>query len=224
MGGGSVKQILSKLQDASSKLLAGRRRIYRNFKNWGQLLDFTFKPHSEKFARASLVKQHPFMKALGRPSREIVTTSREDQATLLQALELTNGEFFNSVLEEGALSWLKKYGKNSSAIVDNLYEKALSETFEFEEEAYINDIPFNTKCVASMCNYKKAILVEYEMEEEAYINDIPFDTEKISAESNSKKALEIDFDFEEEAYIDDIPFETSEVTQVYLQSHFAFGK
>ncbi|PWH84442.1 hypothetical protein DIS18_07915 [Algibacter marinivivus] len=111
-----------------------------NFKNWGQLLDFTFKPHSEKFARASLVKQHPFMKALGRPSREIVTTSREDQATLLQALELTNGEFLNSVLEEGAQSWLKKYGEDSSAIVDNLYEKALNRKPSNEEKTIMLNV------------------------------------------------------------------------------------
>jgi hypothetical protein len=96
-----------------------------NFKNWGHLLDFTFKPHNEKYARASLVTQHPFMKVLGRPSREIVTTSREDQATLLQALELTNGSFFNDILEEGAEVWLKEYGGDSNLIVNNLYNKAL---------------------------------------------------------------------------------------------------
>lgn len=111
-----------------------------NFKNWGQLLDFTFKPHNEKFARASLVKQHPFMKALGRPSREIVTTSREDQATLLQALELTNGEFFNGVLGEGAQSWLKKYGEDSSAILDDLYEKALNRKPSNEEKTIMLNV------------------------------------------------------------------------------------
>lgn len=63
--------------------------------NWGRLIDFSFEDREGAFARASLVKQHPFMKALGRPSRENVTTSRDDQATLLQALELMNGEFFN---------------------------------------------------------------------------------------------------------------------------------
>ncbi|WP_298338826.1 DUF1553 domain-containing protein [uncultured Algibacter sp.] len=111
-----------------------------NFKNWGQLLDFTFKPHNEKFARASLVKQHPFMKALGRPSREIVTTSREDQATLLQALELTNGEFFNGILEEGAQSWLIKYGEDSSAIVDDLYEQALNRQPSNEEKTMMLNV------------------------------------------------------------------------------------
>jgi hypothetical protein len=68
-----------------------------------------------------LVKQNPFLKALGRPSRENVTTSRDDQATLLQALELTNGEFFNEAIEEGAASWLAEYGNNSQALVNQLY-------------------------------------------------------------------------------------------------------
>ncbi|WP_435414363.1 DUF1549 domain-containing protein [Polaribacter aestuariivivens] len=93
--------------------------------NWAKLLDFTFKPHQKTFARASLVKQHSFLKALGRPNREIVVSKREEQATLLQALELTNGAYFNGVLEKGAKKWLDKYGTNSSEIVDTLYQKLL---------------------------------------------------------------------------------------------------
>ncbi|MBT9188276.1 DUF1549 domain-containing protein [Zobellia russellii] len=93
--------------------------------NWGNLIDFTFKKRNGEFARASLVEQHPFMKALGRPSRENVTTSRDEQATLLQALELTNGEFFNNVLGEGAKIWLEKYNKDSSKIVNELYLHAM---------------------------------------------------------------------------------------------------
>lgn len=93
--------------------------------NWGKLIDYTFEEHSAEFARASLVKQHPFMKALGRPSRENVTTSRDEQATLLQALELTNGKFFNGVLEDGATLWMERYGNNSQKIVEQLYQKLL---------------------------------------------------------------------------------------------------
>jgi hypothetical protein len=44
------------------------------------------------FPRASLVKNDPFLTALGRPNRETVSTSRTSQANLLQALELTNGD------------------------------------------------------------------------------------------------------------------------------------
>jgi hypothetical protein len=93
--------------------------------NWGRLIDFTFENQNGAFARASLVKQHPFMKALGRPSRENVTTSRDEQATLLQALELTNGEFFNGVLEEGANFWLERCNYDSKKIVEHLYQKSL---------------------------------------------------------------------------------------------------
>ena len=93
--------------------------------NWGRLIDFSFEDHNGDFARASLVKQHPFLKVLGRPSRENVTTSRDEQATLLQALELTNGEFFNGVLEEGATLWMERYGNDSKKIVENLYQKSL---------------------------------------------------------------------------------------------------
>lgn len=94
-------------------------------KDWDMLLDFTFDDNVPPFARASLVRQHPFMKALGRPSRENVTTTRDDQATLLQAMELTNGSYFNHVLEEGATQWLKEYNDNGETIVETLYAKSL---------------------------------------------------------------------------------------------------
>ncbi|SHI64847.1 DUF1553 domain-containing protein [Pseudozobellia thermophila] len=93
--------------------------------NWGKLVGFTFEDDRSGFARASLVKQHSFLKALGRPSRENVTTSRDQQATLLQALELTNGEFFNSVLEEAAELWIEKFGGEGQKIVDHLYWNTL---------------------------------------------------------------------------------------------------
>ncbi|MDN5216814.1 DUF1553 domain-containing protein [Fulvivirgaceae bacterium BMA12] len=93
-------------------------------KHWDKLVNFKFDTQGNGFARASLVRQHPLMKALGRPSRENVATSRDEQATLLQALELTNGNYFNKVLEEGAGLWLEQYGANSNQIAENLYQKS----------------------------------------------------------------------------------------------------
>ncbi len=79
------------------------------------------------------------MKALGRPSRENVTTVRDEQATLLQALELTNGEFFNSVLEEGATLWIKRYGNDAHKIVEHLYQKSLGrKPSETEQKVLLN--------------------------------------------------------------------------------------
>ncbi len=76
------------------------------------------------FTRASLVKRDPFLTALGRPNRETVSTSRNSQANLLQALELTNGTQFNEALKNGAKIWKVKY-PTSEMLVKELYKKSL---------------------------------------------------------------------------------------------------
>jgi uncharacterized membrane protein len=76
------------------------------------------------FARAALVKNDPFLTALGRPNRETVSTSRSSQANLLQALELTNGEQYNAVIRRGAVAWKSKY-RNTIELVDQLYRNLL---------------------------------------------------------------------------------------------------
>lgn len=76
------------------------------------------------FARAALVKNDPFLTALGRPNRETVSTSRTSQANLLQALELTNGVKFNYTLNTGAKIWVAKYA-SSDALVNALYRQSL---------------------------------------------------------------------------------------------------
>ncbi len=76
------------------------------------------------FARASLVVNNSFLTALGRPNRETVSTGRESQANLLQALELTNGERFNSMISKGAKKWQKKY-VTSDRIIKEIYRQAL---------------------------------------------------------------------------------------------------
>jgi uncharacterized membrane protein len=59
-----------------------------------------YKPaYDTTLRRASLVVNNTFLTALGRPNRETVSTSRESQANLLQALELTNGTRFNAALK-----------------------------------------------------------------------------------------------------------------------------
>jgi hypothetical protein len=77
------------------------------------------------FVRASLVVNNPFLTALGRPNRETVVTSRESQANLLQALQLTNGERFNSALEKGAKTWKQRF-KSSDLIIREIYRRALN--------------------------------------------------------------------------------------------------
>ncbi|NRF40274.1 DUF1549 domain-containing protein [Pedobacter foliorum] len=76
------------------------------------------------FIRASLVANNGFLTALGRPNRETVATSRESQANLLQALELTNGVMFNNVLKTGAERWKANY-PNTDVLIKEIYLKTL---------------------------------------------------------------------------------------------------
>ena len=76
------------------------------------------------FARASLVRNDPFLTALGRPNRETVSTSRTSQANLLQALELTNGTHFNEAIKRGATEWRKKYA-DPTIMIEQLYRCSL---------------------------------------------------------------------------------------------------
>ncbi len=75
--------------------------------------------------RASLVANNSFLTALGRPNREIVTTSRPIESSLLQALELTNGTKLDSTLRRGASVWNSKF-KNSENLIQSLYQEALN--------------------------------------------------------------------------------------------------
>ncbi|MEO5601969.1 MAG: DUF1549 domain-containing protein [Cyclobacteriaceae bacterium] len=76
------------------------------------------------YARASLVKNDLFLTALGRPNRENVSTTRSSQGNLLQALELTNGDVFNSALEAGAKKWKESF-QTPEETVTEIYKKAL---------------------------------------------------------------------------------------------------
>lgn len=78
--------------------------------------------------------------------------------------------------------------------------------FNFEEESYIDDIPFKTEMVVN-----EMMTPEFDFEDEAYINDIPFNTASIAASYVYNTAITVLFEMEEEAYIDDIPFKTEKI-------------
>lgn len=107
-----VSQLIFPLFDSTFQKYKPNQLIQENLKN-------------PKFVRASLVANNPFLTALGRPNREIVSTSRNSQGSLLQALELTNGEKLNSALKKGAQKWKKQYA-STEALTQNLYLQALN--------------------------------------------------------------------------------------------------
>jgi uncharacterized membrane protein len=108
--------------DAVSKIFApvfGKEDIkYSPFELVGYL-------PSERMTRASLVANNSFLTALGRPNREVVSTSRESKGNLLQALEMTNGEKLNKVLNVAAIDWKKRYPE-SEKLISEIFSQALA--------------------------------------------------------------------------------------------------
>jgi hypothetical protein len=60
------------------------------------------------FARDWRLKSSSLTRALGRPIRDQVFTTRSEEATTLQSLELVNGEDFSGILRRGALNLLNQ--------------------------------------------------------------------------------------------------------------------
>lgn len=121
------------------------------------------KGDSLAFTRAALVINNPFLIALGRPSRENVVTSRESQANLLQALELTKGERLNNALEKGAESWKAKY-TTTDAVISQLYARALGRTPTAKELAVAKKALGNTPAVETIQDLFWAIVLQPEFQ------------------------------------------------------------
>ena len=79
----------------------------------------------DETVRASLTTSDPLMRALGRPRREQVVTRRDSLATMLQALELTNGSTLDALLNEGARRWLNDKEKDADGLINAIYTTAL---------------------------------------------------------------------------------------------------
>ena len=91
---------------------------------------------------------------------------------------------------------------------ERIAEMMVAEGVQFEDENYIDDIPFNTAVIARQYRLEQALHENFEMEDEATIADIPFDTEKINAGYGQLEAMSVEYEMDDETYIDDIPFET----------------
>src|SRR5262249_38017161 len=83
-------------------------------------------PAERRLVRAALANADGLMRSLGRPNREQVVTTRPDQLTTLQALDLSNGQILADTLARGAQNWLKARPKaTAEELVNELYLRAL---------------------------------------------------------------------------------------------------
>ena len=76
--------------------------------------------------RASLMKSDELMRSLGRPNREQIVTSRPNDLTTLEAMDLNNGSILAGILSKGAQNIMTKHGADASALIDDVYLQALS--------------------------------------------------------------------------------------------------
>jgi hypothetical protein len=98
-------------------------------------------PGERQFVRAALVNADALMRSLGRPNREQVVTTRGDQLTTLQALDLANGQILADTLARGANNLLKAYPETPSArLIGEIYVRALCRPPTAEELATAREI------------------------------------------------------------------------------------
>lgn len=84
--------------------------------------------------RASLVVADPLMRSLGRPNREQVVTTRPEDLSTLQALDLTNGRRMAELLDQGAKRLRRNHPDWSpEQLIDRIYLGALSRRPTSEE-------------------------------------------------------------------------------------------
>jgi hypothetical protein len=85
--------------------------------------------------RASLVSADALMRSLGRPNREQVVTTRPEELSTLQALDLSNGAILADLLARGAKELLQKHpGWNNHDFIRYFYLAALSRKPTPQEE------------------------------------------------------------------------------------------
>ena len=75
---------------------------------------------NEEPVRASLVDADLLIRSLGRPNREQVVTTRPDDLSTLQALDITNGPILADLLAKGAKHLLKQ-SRTPAEWVDHLF-------------------------------------------------------------------------------------------------------
>ncbi len=81
---------------------------------------------SDTPVRASLMKSDLLMRTLGRPNREQIVSTRPNDLTTLEAIDLANGPGLASMLERSATNVLARGWTSSDDLVDWLYRSTLS--------------------------------------------------------------------------------------------------
>ena len=98
-----------------------------------QLIHVTFTPQT--MVRASLLKGDFLQRTLGRPNRDQIVTTRPNELSTLEAIDLNNAQSLADGLALGAKQWRERYGSNVIQLVDQIYLAMLSRAPTNEERS-----------------------------------------------------------------------------------------
>lgn len=117
-------------------------------------------PAERRYVRAALVNSDPLMRSLGRPNREQVVTSRPDQLTTLQALDLSNGQVLANLLTRGAANLRKDHPKATpDELIDIVYRQALCRRPTADELTVARDLVGSTPTADSLADLLWSVLM-----------------------------------------------------------------
>jgi len=95
---------------------------------------------SRRMVRASLMKSDFLMRSLGRPNRDQVVTSRPDQLTTLEAIDLSNNETLAGYLRTGAERLARRDWPSPDALVEHVYLSTLTRRPGEEERTLLRGV------------------------------------------------------------------------------------
>lgn len=120
----------------------------------------TIIPKERQFVRCTLVDCDPLMRSLGRPNREQVVTTRPDQLSTLQALDLANGQILTTTLERGAANILKAHSKATpDELTDWVFVRALARKPTTRERTVAKSLLSDKLTTESVADFLWAIIM-----------------------------------------------------------------
>lgn len=99
-----------------------------------QLTHVALKP--QLMVRAGLLKSDFLQRTLGRPNRDQIVTTRPNELSTLEAIDLNNAQVLADGLAAGGNLWLQRYPDSSLDLIDQVYLSMLSREPTNEERSF----------------------------------------------------------------------------------------
>ncbi len=115
-----------------------------------------------RMVRAALVKSNFLMRSLGRPNRDQIVSTRPEELTTLEALDLSNGQELTAALEAGAKRLLERDWSTSDDLIAEIYLSTLARPPTPAELASARELLGETLQPAPVADLLWAVLMQPE--------------------------------------------------------------